>query len=147
MSLPGRLVPVARFSDGEEAERAGERLIEAGMNPVVRYETLLVPEEDAKRAAEILEVDDEVTPLPMEPAESPRVCPSCGTESPRSIGTRKALILVGIIALSIHGAWMWRSFYPLLSAMVVVPIAAWWLPEFACDQCGHRWSKDVRREG
>jgi len=67
MSLSGRLVPVARFSDLEEAERAGAALT-------------------------------------------------------------------------------WRSPYPLFGGMALVAVAAWMLPEFACNQCGRRWSKDVRRE-
>jgi hypothetical protein len=145
MSLPGRLVMVTRFSELEEAERAGERLIEAGMNPVLRDKSLLVPEEDAERAAEILGTD-ELLPLPEEPAPSPPICPSCGDESPRSIGGRKALMLVIAVALSLHLAWTLRSPYPLLGGMAVVGIAAWMLPEFACEQCGHRWSRDVRRE-
>jgi len=145
MSLSGRLVPVARFSDLEEAERAGERLIEAGMNPVLRYERLLVPEEDAERAAEILGLDEPL-PLPEQPAPSPHICPSCGAESPRSIGGRKALMLLIVIALSIHFASTLRSPYPLFGGMALVAVAAWMLPEFACEQCGRRWSKDVRRE-
>jgi hypothetical protein len=136
-----RLTWVATYDNLEQAEEAGERLLSHGIGPQVMGRSLMVASRDFDRAVEILDIQPEGPPEKPQPFHP---CPKCGADDPVWFGKRKLMLLIGTVVIL---PLISRSDFFTLAVVVAIVgfvLAAWWIPEYECRQCRHRWSKDLR---
>ena len=130
----------------EKAEAAGEMLIRYGMSPKLDGTALLVPAEDAEKAKTLLGIADEEEE--RQRTEPFHPCPKCGTADPIWFGKRKIILLVAvIIAALVVGRIVSASFWAVLAvAFIILLVGFYRIPEYECRRCGHRWTREPRRE-
>ncbi|MEP6993610.1 MAG: hypothetical protein ABI968_03735 [Acidobacteriota bacterium] len=147
--LPEPLIAIAEYPAPELAAEAKERLDAAGITSYVGGEyyrhhgnvALQVPESEAARALEVLEIE------PPSPAPDARfairpACPDCGSDQTRPIPPYGLYSLIGAFAVGFLLCVATRS--PIgIAAILPGWLLATWLSRDAgkqrCLACGRKW--------
>lgn len=132
---------IAIYLTREEAEKAGDKLIDAGIDVHVDGDfagdiILKVAEEDVERAEDVLEIQ---RPEPFHP------CPKCGAGDPLYPGKWKTLSLIGYAIVIIVMA-VAHVPSPVIACVLLVCFGALFLlhpriKDFECRRCHTRFSR------